>query len=284
MIDWDAEWQAGQRLRPPSGSAQWDARAPSFARGAAEPGYAEEVLRLLSPEPTWTVLDVGCGGGTLALPLARRVASVTAVDFSPAMLELLRARCVEDAVQNVVPVLGSWEDDWDLLGIGEHDLVVASRSLAVDDLRGALAKVDRHARRRACVSAPVGDGPRDRRVVEAAGRVFTSRPDYLVVVGLLHSMGIHADVALIGLDEWRVHASTEEAMRALAWMLPGPTAQELERLRAFLRASLVAHEGGWRLPAPRSIRWAIISWTKDEAPRPNVWRRIHGRGQGGRAG
>jgi SAM-dependent methyltransferase len=277
VIDWEAEWRLGQRLRPPSGATAWSARAPSFARQAAEPGYAEQVLDLLAPEPSWTVLDVGCGAGTLALPLARRTASVTGLDFSPVMIDLLRARCAEERVGNVTSILGSWEEDWEGLGVGPHDLVVASRSLAIEDLRGALVKVDRHARRAACVVAPVGDGPRDRRVFEAVGRPFTARPDYVVAVGLLHAMGIHADVTLIGQEEWRLHASEDEALRSMAWMLSEAMPEELDRLRAYLKLSLVPREGGWRLLAPRPVRWAVITWTKDGAAPPNTWRRVNGR-------
>ncbi len=277
MIDWEGEWRAGQRQRPPSGSEGWSARARAFAGQAADSGYAELVLRLLAPEPEWTALDVGCGAGTLAIPLARRTASVTAVDFSPEMLDLVRARCAKEGVQNVAAVLGSWEDDWDRLGIGAHDLVVASRSLIVEDLGAALAKLDRAARRRACVVAPVGDGPSDRQIFQAAGRPFARRADYVVVVGLLHEMGIHADVALIGKEQWSQYPSHGEALRTLGAMLSGATPEELERLREYLGQSLVAHDGGWRLPAPRSVRWAVISWANGTPAPPNAWRRLHGR-------
>lgn len=275
MIDWDAEWRAGQRTRPPTGPEGWDTRAASFAR-RADSGYADELLRLLDPDPSWTVLDVGCGAGTLACPLAGRTASVTALDFSPVMIDLLRARCAEEGIGNVRPVVARWEDDWDRLGIGPHDLALASRSMAVEDLRGALVKLDRRARRLACVSAPVGDGPRDRRIVEAAGRTFTSRPDYVVVVGLLHALGIHADVTLIAQQEWKAYRSLDEAVAGTAWMLPDATPEELERLRAFLARTLVAHQGGLRLPAPREVRWAVVRWSKDDGARPGGWHRVNG--------
>ena len=37
-----------------------------------------------------SILEYGCGVGRLALPLARRAASMTAVDRSPAMLNIAR--------------------------------------------------------------------------------------------------------------------------------------------------------------------------------------------------
>jgi SAM-dependent methyltransferase len=47
------------------------------------------------------VLDVGAGTGTLACAAAGRVAHVTAVDFSPGMLEQLRERAAREGLTNV---------------------------------------------------------------------------------------------------------------------------------------------------------------------------------------
>jgi ubiquinone/menaquinone biosynthesis C-methylase UbiE len=52
------------------------------------------------------LLDVACGPGTLALELSPRATQVQALDFSPAMLEQLRAEMRRRAVTNIVPVHG----------------------------------------------------------------------------------------------------------------------------------------------------------------------------------
>ena len=275
MIDWTSEWAAARGPGPRAGPGEWDERAPSFATHAADPGYADQIFRLVEPQRSWSVLDVGSGPGTLAVPLARRVALVTALDFSPAMLALLRERCQAEGIANVAAVLGNWEDDWDALGIEAHDLAIASRSLAVDDLHGALAKLDARARRAACLCTSVGDGPRDRRVFEAVGRPFQPGPDYLNVYGLLRGMGICADVALIGREEWRVFESPEAAATSMSGMLRGNTAEEQARLLSFLRDTLIPCPGGLRLPEPRTVRWAVIWWRKTAPRAPSGWRRLH---------
>ena len=275
MIDWASEWATARRSGPRTGPDEWDERAPSFASHAADPGYAEQILSLVEPPRSFSVLDVGSGPGTLAVPFSRRVARVTALDFSPAMLALLRARCRAEGIANVTAVLGSWEDDWDELGIPVHDLAIASRSLAVDDLGGALAKLDARAGRVACLCTSVGDGPRDRRVFEAVGRPFQPGPDYLNVYGHLRGMGICADVAVIGREEWRVYASPQEAAASMAGMLRGITAAEQARLLSFLEDRLTSCPGGLRLPEPRLIRWAVIWWRKAGPGAPGGWRRLH---------
>lgn len=52
----------------------------------------DEVLRLTPAGPGLDVVDIGCGTGSLALPLARVGASVVAVDVSPPMIEMLQVQ------------------------------------------------------------------------------------------------------------------------------------------------------------------------------------------------
>jgi SAM-dependent methyltransferase len=60
-----------------------------------------------------TVLEYGCGVGRLLIPFARRVASVTGVDISPAMLATARAHVEKARVSNVELVSAdTFADDW----------------------------------------------------------------------------------------------------------------------------------------------------------------------------
>ena len=270
MIDWEAQWRAGQRRHPPRrGPGEWAQRAASPGWHPVDSDFPDQVLEVLATQPSWSVLDVGCGTGTLAVPLAPRVASVTAIDFSAGMIDGLEQRCAHDGIQNVTAILAGWDDDWDQLGIGVHDLAIASRSLIVDDLGAALLKLDAAARQMACVIPPVGDGPHDRRIFEAVGRPFWPRADYLTVYGRLHELGIHANIQLITRREWASYPSHAAAAEGLKWMLRETTEAERELLLQYLRRVLVGHEGGWRLPEPRVIRWAVIWWEKGgRAPEP----------------
>lgn len=82
--------------------ATWDAIAAGYAQEMAHfELYADEALRIAGVSASDRVLDVGSGPGTLALCAARRVAHVTAVDFSAAMIKELRARAAQDGIANV---------------------------------------------------------------------------------------------------------------------------------------------------------------------------------------
>ncbi|MEL6800057.1 MAG: magnesium protoporphyrin IX methyltransferase [Pseudomonadota bacterium] len=88
------------------------------------------------------VLDAGCGAGQMTAALAARGADVTAVDISPALIEVARARLPSDTPGQVRFVAG------DMLGdLGEHDFVVAMDSLIYYSVPDIAAALDRLAER-----------------------------------------------------------------------------------------------------------------------------------------
>ena len=69
---------------------------------------AQILLREANAQPGERVLDVGCGPGATALPLAAavgRTGHVTGVDISEPMLGLLRQRVAERGIANLMPLL-----------------------------------------------------------------------------------------------------------------------------------------------------------------------------------
>jgi len=93
--------------------ANWERRSRSEDRDfyvASHPGWNDEgrwaaqaesdvrlMLYQLDEERLrgWNVLEIGCGVGRLALPLARRCASYTGFDIAAGMVEEARRRCAE---------------------------------------------------------------------------------------------------------------------------------------------------------------------------------------------
>ena len=82
--------------------ATWDAVAPTYAEDAdLWNAFARESLRLLPLRGSDRVLDVGAGSGLLALAAAKHAKQVDAIDFSPGMVEQLRARAEREKLTNV---------------------------------------------------------------------------------------------------------------------------------------------------------------------------------------
>lgn len=245
----------------------WNGRAREFSGHAASTGYPAAFLRILKPRRSWTVLDMACGGGTLAIPLAGKVKSITAVDFSPRMLEIVEQRCRTGGIANVKTLEGRWEDDWEELGIGVHDVAIASRSLHSEDAEGAIAKLNRAARKAVYLATAVGSGPFDQRLLEAVGREVHLRPDYIFYYTLLYEMGILADVTFIPESNRNAWESREEALADQRWMFPEMTDEEEDQVRAYLKNHLVWVKGRWQLPYSRDYYWAVMHWTKEREGR-----------------
>ncbi len=265
-LDWNQRWQEAwppqQRKKDPK--EYWNTRAPSFASHAKHSSYVDDFLQRLAPHPDWSVLDVGCGAGTLAIPLTGRVKSITALDISETMLSLLMEECRKERITSIHPHNVSWEDDWDACGVQEHDVVIASRSLTPLNLRAALQKLNDKARQRVVLTSIVGSGPFDPRIFAALHRKRKPQPDYIYIVNMLHQMGINAEVSfIVNRKNEQRYDNLEEAVNSVRWKVPDLTEKEENLLADFFKKNLVEAENGWKMREPHTVRWAYISWEKE---------------------
>ncbi|MEN6342896.1 MAG: class I SAM-dependent methyltransferase [Methanospirillum sp.] len=147
-IDWNAVWTArklrhiavpGYREGP--GFFQQQANIERFfPRRDGRNARVERQLARLRTAPGTSVLDIGPGPGNLAIPLAERGCRVVAVEPAAPMRELLARNAAEAGVEvEVIP--SAWEEIEPGALEGPFDLVIASYSLSMVDIRTALAKM-----------------------------------------------------------------------------------------------------------------------------------------------
>jgi SAM-dependent methyltransferase len=262
-IDWNRLRQFEQRKknRQNKTAEDWDRKAAGFAKRNEGSMYNQKFIDLLRPEPSWTILDVGSGPGTLAIPLARHVRHVTALDFSSGMLGALAQKARELEISNISLRKLSWSDDWRRLAVAQHDIVLASRSLSVPDLKAALEKLSAFARREVVVTDRVGPGPFDPDAFQAVGRKLESGPDYIFTINILYQMGFLASVDFIRLENSLRYHSFDEAVENFIWMFPDPTPQERRMLEEYVRSIATRENDGIIILHPRHVTtWAFIRW------------------------
>lgn len=264
-IDWNEAWkmQRSQKTVIKRDVNFWDNKAHDFFKKPWDSNYPDDFLKIMEPKRCWTVLDMGCGSGALAIPLAKYVRGITAVDFSPGMLGLLEEQCRTKEIDNIAVIKASWEDNWRSKGIGSYDAVVASRCLVVDDLRKAITKLHNAARERVYISTIVGDGPHDRGMYEAVGRRLTPGPDYIYTYNLLYQMGIYAHLSFIKDHRQESFQDIDAAFRYYDKFLGALTKSEKAKLRRYLEDQLVARSGKWVFKYKRATRWAVMWWEKE---------------------
>ncbi len=238
--------------RPERSADYWDGRAASMNERGFDTPYVREFLARLDLSGCSTLLDVGCGPGTIALSAAPRLAHVYGLDHSPSMLAAFAANARARGIATATPVLRAWDDDW--TDVPVCDVAIASRSTAVPDLEAALVKLHAKARRRVYITYPadghlVGDDVR-----RAIGREASALPDYLSVVGLLHQLGLHPTLDYLPGENRLAQAADFEEFRArIDRLLGGLDVEEVPRLAAYFEE----HRG--RKPAA-TMRWALFSW------------------------
>ena len=267
--DWNAEWMRLSDQRAVAHDAAfWDRRARDFRGGDEDSPYVSGFMAHLRIRPGESVLDVGCGSGALALPLARAGHHVVAMDFSAGMLDVLRRRAAADDLRNVDTIHAGWDDDWRAAGVGAADVVIASRSLDVRDLRAALQKLDAFAGRRACVTLPA-DGLFYPQLLahEAVGRPCTKRGDQDTAVNVLRQMGIEAEVRHLEHASASRYESPEAALESLRRMVAPADEREERALGRYVTEHLVEtiDDDGrrlWRREPEITVRWAFLAWEK----------------------
>jgi len=86
----------------------------------------DEVIKVMGLKPGDVVADIGCGTGYFSRRMAKAVApegKVYGVEIQPEFLEMLKSKCADEKITNIVPVLGAENDpklpkesvDWMLL-------------------------------------------------------------------------------------------------------------------------------------------------------------------------
>ena len=263
-LDWNLLWKQAKRKKTwkSKKASDWNNKADSFAKRTASSLYIGRFLDLLKPRPDWSVLDVGCGPGTLALPLATRVRRVTGLDFSGRMLEIAEKKAAKQSIQNITLHHCAWKDDWQAHSIGRHDVAIASRSLAVADLKAALVKLTAHARCLVAVTDRVGAGPFDPDAFAAIGRPLSTGPDYIYTVNLLYQLGYLPKIDYIELEQEVCYPDEREALEGYLWMFRDLDTEERKKLKNYLRSITTLNgDGSVTIHRRRPPIWAFISWS-----------------------
>ena len=244
--------RSGRRPKPPSA---WDKRAAEMADKPLGGSYTEAFMQRMDLSGARSLLDVGCGPGTLCLPLAAQFEQVYALDYSPGMLASLQARAEHLGLSNVQPLLRAWEDDWDDVPV--CDILIASRSGVVDDLDSALEKIHRHTRLRVYMTQLAGGHFVDPAIARLLGREQPALPDYIYTVNLLHQRGIHPHLDYIELPGRLAGSTTFDEFADKVGLSFGPLDEaELSALADWYRADPErARQGG------EPMRWALVSWS-----------------------
>ncbi|MFQ5735793.1 MAG: class I SAM-dependent methyltransferase [Thermodesulfobacteriota bacterium] len=207
-----------------------------------------------------TVLDIGSGCGTLAVPLARAGKRVTALDASAAMIEILKEDIRKEKIKGIRPVHASWGS----VELKAHDVVICSNVPALVGTPGFLSDAQRLAKKAVFIienADPDSDKFYYRELYPLLfNKEFGKRTDYMKTYGRLHSMGIFANVEIIEYDFDQPFDDIDEAVEFWKEYIGIVTEEHDAALKGFLSKKLVRKKG--TLLARFHKKSAIMWWRK----------------------
>ena len=226
--------------------------------------FIAKVIANLSVEHTDTVLDVGAGPGTLAIPLSRRAKMVTCLDISEAMLAFARENARRAGAKNIAFIKGAWEEVEIGRHVAKHDIAIACRFVP-HNLKEGLAKLGEAAAKWACVIWGSGWNPVDEAVCRAIGRKYCPLPGYPRIIAALNSLGVRPKTASVSAVLTYRYQDMEAVLADWHWGLGDLTRHEQERLEEHLEKVLV-DRGAFLELAGGQTKWMVISWDVAKEP------------------
>ena len=205
------------------------------------------------------ILDVGAGGGRMALPLALSAKKVIAVEPSPSMCRVLREAVAEFDVMNVEVMESGWLD----AQVPQADVALCCHVLyTIQDIEPFVRKLEEHASR---VLVVMFQSPPQSQIyplwepVHGEPRLpLPSVPEFLEV---LDQLGIEPEVAVVNTERNRGYDSRETAKEQIARRLyVTPGSAEMERLEALLPQVLEEKDGGFGIKGTTPLVPRVISW------------------------
>ncbi len=205
------------------------------------------------------VLDVGAGGGRLALPLALSGKKVIAVEPSPSMCRVLREVAAESGVTNVQVVESGWLE----ADVPKVDVALCCHVLyVVQEIEAFVRKLEEHAAR---VLVVLYQAPPQSQVyplwemVHGEPRLpLPSLPEFLEV---LDQLGIGPEVEVVHTERNRGYDNLEAAKEQIARRLYVlPKSPEMELLESLLPQVLEERDGGFSIKGAEPLEPRVVSW------------------------
>lgn len=258
-VDWVKFW--GERLENKI-NKDWDKAAPGFYKRTRKDDYQDALFNKLILDKNDTVLDVGCGEGSITIPIAKKVKKVIGVDSSPKMLEYLEKRAIENDVENIETILKpieeiTYED------IGDVDVVVCSRSLnGIIPIDKTLEELNKIANKYVFITI---FGPENKKIEKdfenEIGIKTEDFPDYNYFFNIMFNLGIYANIERFDLNNYREYDSIDEAAGNGKFRTDLYNDNEKELLKEYLKRVLTYNEETEKYYNVKDkADWILIWW------------------------
>ena len=260
-VDWLGFW--AERLATKV-DKDWDKAAPGFFKRTRKEDYQTALFDKLILDEDDVVLDVGCGEGSVTIPIAKRVKKVIGLDSSPKMLEYLEKRAEDNDITNIETVLKPIEEiRYD--EIGDVDVVVCSRSLnGIIPIDVVLSELNKIANKYVFITI---FGPENKKIEKDFDKEIGIKtedfPDYNYFFNILFNMGIYANIERFDLNNYREYDSIDDAVDNGKFRLDLYSDEQKELLKEYLERILTFDKKTEKYYNVKDkADWIMVWWKK----------------------
>lgn len=265
-IDWVSLWQEklSQKREKPK---NWDKEAEKFSQRSKQDEYQKNLFSKMRISKDDTVLDLGCGEGSITIPIAGKVKKVTAIDSSSKMLEILAKKCKDKNIKNIDIIKENLEDVT-LEKVIKHDIVLLSRSLnGIYQIKQTLANINSIAKKYVYITL---FGPNnwkfEKKFYKSINKEIYKHhldfPPYNYLFNILINMEIYPNVENLEIKTGRSYDSIEDATNNGRWNLDKLTEKEKKQLFDYLNKNLTKNKAGKLENPDDKADWILIWWKK----------------------
>ncbi|MBF4468906.1 MAG: class I SAM-dependent methyltransferase [Methanobrevibacter arboriphilus] len=261
-IDWEFFWQEKlhKKRRKPK---NWDNEADKFSKRSKQDEYQKKLFSKMRIDKDDTVIDLGCGEGSITIPLSKKVKSITAVDSSKRMLEILDDKCKAENIDNIKTMKENLEDVT-LKEVGNKDIVLLSRSInGISPIKDTINNVNSIANKYVYITI---FGPKNWKFendfYESIGKEKNDFAPYDYLFNILISMNIYPNIENLEIETNRKYKSVQDAMDNGKWQLDTFTKEEKENLYKYLEKNLRKNNEGMLENPNDKADWILIWWKK----------------------
>ncbi len=260
-IDWNAVWKSqvtanseargGFDRGNVSESEAWARNYWKMVLDARD--FVQQMQKGLPIHANTRILDIGAGPGTLTVPLAKQTARITSVEPAGSMAEILRENIKAHGLNNVECIQKKWED----IDEGQdleppYDLVIASFSLGMADIRAAIEKMQRVSNGYIFLFWFAGPSSWDRDFGTIYKTLFDKEypgmPQGNVLFNVLYQMGVYPNLEVFPSRMDHHYSSVEDLVGDIRSRLPEISVEQTAMLNSYYANVVEKRENGVVFP------------------------------------
>lgn len=260
-IDWAYFWDKKLKEKR-SRQKDWNKKAPNFGKSTAKNDYNTKLFSKLILDKNDNVLDLGCGEGSITIPLSKEVKSVTAIDSSYKMLEILTEKIKENNIKNIKII----EEDINNITInkvGKHDIILASRSLnGISNIQETITNINEIANKYIFITI---FGPNNQKIekefYELIDKEYNEFSSHRYFFNILMDMEIYPNVENLNIENPREYKDINEILENKKWDLDNLNNDEKEQLKKYIKEIFeINPETGNLFNKNDKMEWVLYWW------------------------